>query len=158
MPFEKQLSEAQTQNQRAQAAAAFAQAAYQNGLIDAGIIEQMVRETSAHADSAEADARAKEIVNDMKTGNFYNNPKYFTEEEIAAGAHDAAGGFMNGLMKLMTGFGHIVQNFIPINFNLSKGQHTSQSTSSNTNYNKSTYSGKVESSSTVVHQGPKYKF
>lgn len=98
------MSEAQTQNQRAQAAAAFAQAAYQNGLIDAGIIEQMVRETSAHADSAEADARAKEIVNDMKTGNFYNNPKYFTEEEIAAGAHDAAGGFMNGLMKLMTGF------------------------------------------------------
>lgn len=139
LPFEKRLMEAQTQHQRAQAAMAMAEAAYQNGLIDAGMISAVVAESQARARGENADALRGEIENDLKTGNFFNNPKYMTPEEVASGAKDFAGDFSNGMMKFMSGFGHMVKNFVPISISKVSGTHSSSSESRNVSrsYNES---------------------
>lgn len=128
LPFQKALMSAQTEQAKAAAADSFAQAAYQQGLIDEGAITQLVREYKANADAAEQRALAHEIVNDIKTGNFFNNPKYFTDEEKARGAKDFGGDWFNGMLKLMTGAGHMISNFFPVSYHYSSIDSESTST------------------------------
>ena len=101
LPFEKALSAAQTENQKAQAAYAMMQAAYQQNLIDSGYIESMVRENNAAATEAENKAIAAEIQNRLKTGRFYQDKGIFNKAA-------------NFLMAGATGVGHIIQAISPL--------------------------------------------
>ena len=142
LPFQKALAAAQTEQARAAAADSFAQAAYQQGLIDEGAITQLVREYKANADAAEQRATAHSIANDIKTGNFFNNPKYFTEEEKARGAKDFMGNDLNAFMKLMSGVGHMISNFFPVSYHYSSIDSESTSTSTSHSTVNSTFNGK----------------
>lgn len=62
LPYQKNLSLAQTDNQRAQAEYALVQAAYDRGLIDNGYIESMCRSMGAEADY-------QEFLTAIKTGD-----------------------------------------------------------------------------------------
>lgn len=101
LPFEKALSAAQTENQKAQAAFSMMQAAYQQNLIDSGYIESMVRENNASASEAENRAISAEIQNRLKTGRFYQDKGIFNKAA-------------NFLLAGATGFGHVIQSISPL--------------------------------------------
>ena len=75
LPFEKALSAAQTENQKAQAAYAMIQAAYQQNLIDSGYIESMVRQNNADASEKETRQLAEDFEYKLRSGNIFNQDK-----------------------------------------------------------------------------------
>lgn len=75
LPFEKALTAAQTENQKAQAAYAMIQAAYQQNLIDSGYIESMVRQNNADASEKETRQLAEDFEYKLRSGNIFNQDK-----------------------------------------------------------------------------------
>lgn len=101
LPFQQALMSAQTDAAKASAAASFAEAAYKHGLIDSGYIDGMVREFNANASKAEQESLAREIENNLKTGNWFRNDTW-------------TGKLGNTVLQGMTGLGHVLRSFIPI--------------------------------------------
>ena len=101
LPFQQALMSAQTDAAKASAAASFAEAAYKHGLIDSGYIDGMVREFNANASKAEQESLAREIENNLKTGNWFRNDTF-------------TGKLGNTVLQGMTGLGHVLRSFIPI--------------------------------------------
>ena len=105
LPFQQALMSAQTDSAKASAAAAFAEAAYKQGLLDKGYIDGMVRQFNANASDAEASSIARQIENNLKTGNWFQGDGF--DSKIG-----------NTLLGGMTGLGHILRSFIPLNISL----------------------------------------
>ena len=105
LPFQQALMSAQTDAAKASAAASFAEAAYKQGLLDSGYIDGMVREFNANASKAEQESLAREIENNLKTGNWFRNDTW-------------TGKLGNTVLQGMTGLGHILRSFIPISVSL----------------------------------------
>ena len=101
LPFQQALMSAQTDAAKASAAASFAEAAYKHGLLDSGYIDSMVREFNANASKAEQESLAREIENNLKTGNWFRNDTW-------------TGKLGNTVLQGMTGLGHVLRSFIPI--------------------------------------------
>lgn len=71
LPYQKLLMAAQTDAQRGQAALAFANAAIQKGLLEGGYVEKQLADLAAGIKDKQERARAMEIANNIKTGNFF---------------------------------------------------------------------------------------
>lgn len=96
---------AQTDAAKASAAASFADAAYKHGLLDSGYIDGMVREFNANASKSEQESLAREIENNLKTGNWFRNDTW-------------TGKLGNTVLQGMTGLGHVLRSFIPISLHM----------------------------------------
>ena len=105
LPFQQALMSAQTDAAKASAAASFAEAAYKHGLIDSGYIDGMVREFNANASKSEQESLAREIENNLKTGNWFRNDTW-------------SGKLGNTVLQGMTGLGHVLRSFIPISLHM----------------------------------------
>lgn len=105
LPFQQALMSAQTDAAKASAAASFAEAAYKHGLLDSGYIDGMVREFNANASKAEQESLAREIENNLKTGNWFRNDTW-------------TGKLGNTVLQGMTGLGHVLRSFIPISLHM----------------------------------------
>lgn len=105
LPFQQALMSAQTDAAKASAAASFAEAAYKHGLIDSGYIDGMVREFNANASKSEQESLAREIENNLKTGNWFRNDTW-------------TGKLGNTVLQGMTGLGHVLRSFIPISLHM----------------------------------------
>ena len=105
LPFQQALMSAQTDAAKASAAASFAEAAYKHGLLDSGYIDGMVRQFNANASAAEQESLAREIENNLKTGNWFRNDTW-------------TGKLGNTVLQGMTGLGHVLRSFIPISLHM----------------------------------------
>lgn len=105
LPFQQALMSAQTDAAKASAAASFAEAAYKHGLLDSGYIDGMVREFNANASRSEQESLAREIENNLKTGNWFRNDTW-------------TGKLGNTVLQGMTGLGHVLRSFIPISLHM----------------------------------------
>lgn len=105
LPFQQALISAQTDAAKASAAASFAEAAYKHGLLDSGYIDGMVREFNANASKSEQESLAREIENNLKTGNWFRNDTW-------------TGKLGNTVLQGMTGLGHVLRSFIPISLHM----------------------------------------
>lgn len=105
LPFQQALMSAQTDAAKASAAASFAEAAYKHGLLDSGYIDSMVREFNANASKSEQESLAREIENNLKTGNWFRNDTW-------------TGKLGNTVLQGMTGLGHVLRSFIPISLHM----------------------------------------
>lgn len=105
LPFQQALMSAQTDAAKASAAASFAEAAYKHGLLDSGYIDGMVRQFNANASAAEQESLAREIENNLKTGNWFRNDTW-------------TGRLGNTVLQGMTGLGHVLRSFIPISLHM----------------------------------------
>lgn len=105
LPFQQALMSAQTDAAKASAAASFAEAAYKHGLLDSGYIDGMVREFNANASKSEQESLAREIENNLKTGNWFRNDTW-------------TGKLGNTVLQGMTGLGHVLRSFIPISLHM----------------------------------------
>lgn len=105
LPFQQALMSAQTDAAKASAAASFAEAAYKHGLLDSGYIDGMVRQFNANASVSEQESLAREIENNLKTGNWFRNDTW-------------TGKLGNTVLQGMTGLGHVLRSFIPISLHM----------------------------------------
>lgn len=105
LPFQQAFMSAQTDAAKASAAASFAEAAYKHGLLDSGYIDGMVRQFNANASAAEQESLAREIENNLKTGNWFRNDTW-------------TGKLGNTVLQGMTGLGHVLRSFIPISLHM----------------------------------------
>lgn len=70
LPYQKQLTEAQTTEAKNAALLSAAHAAYQNGLLSSGYLDAFVKSAKAEANTAESESLLADIKQGIRTGNF----------------------------------------------------------------------------------------
>lgn len=108
LPYQKALTIAQTEAQKAAAALSIANAAYQNKLISSGYIDAMMRELEARAASQEAIATINEIKAAIRDGS------YGKMEFNGNIPHDVVAAVNNAGCQLVTGLVQFVDNLNPL--------------------------------------------